>query len=207
MRADYLEGMKQLALALALALAAPAVSAAEKLPLAKISDYLNGIATARATFVQVNDDGSLSTGRFFIRRPGRMRFEYDPPDSGVVVARAGAVLIYDPKSNLPPETYPLRRTPLSIILARSVDLERARMVVGYDFDGTYTIVKAQDPDNPEYGWIEMFFSDDPVALVRWIIHDGNGGETTVELGEMTTGIPLSDTLFGSGSEGIVDPER
>ncbi|SEG08647.1 Outer membrane lipoprotein-sorting protein [Jhaorihella thermophila] len=199
--------LTRIVLAIAVLFSASLAGAAEKLPLSDISSYLNGITTAKATFRQVNDDGTISTGRLWLRRPGRMRFEYDPPDSGVVVSRAGAVVIHDPKSNQPPETYPLKRTPLSIILARQVDLGRARMVVAHDFDGQHTIVVAQDPEKPEYGRIEMYFADDPVHLTGWVIHDGNGGRTSVELGELETGMTLSDTLFQSGDGNLFGADR
>lgn len=189
--------MKKIAFALALCLCAPAAWAAEKLSLNEVSAYLNGITTAQASFTQINDDGSLSTGKLYLHRPGRMRFEYDPPDNALVLARAGAVLIVDPKSNQPPETYPLNRTPLSVILAKQVDLLRANMVVGHDFDGTSTIIRAQDPENPEYGSIEMLFTGSPVELRKWVIRDGSGGQTTVILGALETGINLSQGLFSA----------
>ncbi|MEM9197924.1 MAG: outer membrane lipoprotein carrier protein LolA, partial [Pseudomonadota bacterium] len=88
-------------------------AAAEQLKLADISDYLNTITTLKAPFEQINDDGSVSTGTLYIRRPGRMRFEYNPPEQALVIAAASAVVIFDDKSNQAPETYPLRRTPLS----------------------------------------------------------------------------------------------
>ena len=134
-----------------------------------------------------------------MHRPGKMRFEYDAPNSGVVIAGAGAVVIQDPKSNQPPETYPLKRTPLSLILARTVNLGQANMVVGHDFDGTSTIVRAQDPKNPEYGSIEMMFTDSPVELRKWVIHDGSGGKTTVILGGLETGVTLSSRLFNTSA--------
>ncbi len=195
--------MKPIALALALALSASAGWAGEKLSLTAISDYLNGLKTAQGPFTQINDDGSLSTGTLYMHRPGRMRFEYDPPDNAVVIAGGGAVTIHDPKSNQPPESYPLKRTPLSIILARQVDLGRANMVVGHGFDGTATIVTAQDPESPEYGSIDLMFTADPVELRKWVIHDGSGGQTTVIMGGLQTGGRLSSLLFttqaGAGS--------
>ena len=138
--------MKQFVFALALGattLASTVATAAEKLSLNEISAYLNSFATAQADFTQVNDDGSLSTGQLYLRRPGKVRFEY-ANNGGLVLAEAGTVAIMDPKSNQPPETYPLSRTPLSIILARSVNLARANMVVGHGFDGVSTIVRAHD---------------------------------------------------------------
>ncbi|NIZ12963.1 outer membrane lipoprotein carrier protein LolA [Phaeobacter sp. HF9A] len=192
--------MKQFVFALALgasALASTAASAAEKLSLNEISAYLNSFRTAKAAFTQVNDDGSLATGELYIRRPGKVRFEYGGPDAGLVLAEAGAVYIFDPKSNQPPETYPLERTPLSLILARTVDLGRANMVVGHDFDGVSTVVRAQDPKNPEYGNIELMFTDNPVQLRKWVIHGGSGEETTVVLGAMETGMSLKSSLFSA----------
>lgn len=178
---------------LSLALAMPAF--ADKLPLSEVSDYLNDLKTAEAKFTQINDDGSVSTGRVFIKRPGRVRFEYDPPEKAMVLASANTVAIFDGRSNQPPETYPLGRTPLSVILARNVDLARANMVVGHAYDGTATVVTAQDPEHPEYGSIEMVFTGDPVELRQWVINDNSGGRTTVILGEMHTGMSLKSSLF------------
>lgn len=174
---------------------------AEKLSLGAISGYLNQLNTAEGAFTQINGDGSISTGQIYIKRPGRMRFEYNAPDSTVVVAGANTVVIVDRKSNTPPETYPLNRTPLSLILARNVDLERARMVVGHAYDGTATKVIAQDPDNPDYGNIELMFTANPVELRQWVIHDGNGTSTTVILGDLSRGGSLPNRLFDTSRYG------
>ena len=189
--------MKRLLLASCIGLASAVPAWTEQIPLSDISRYLNGLQTATAPFTQINDDGSLSTGTLYIKRPGRVRFEYDPPEAAVVVAGAGAVVIFDPKSNTDPETYPLSRTPLSIILAPTVDLGRADMVTGHGFDGTATIVEAQDPENPEYGNIQLSFTGDPVELRKWVINDSGGGQTTVILQALETGGSLSDNLFNT----------
>ena len=121
-----------------------------------------------------------------------MRFEYD---DALVLASSGSIKIIDKKSNLPPESYALRRTPLSLILARNVDLGQAKMVVGHDYDGTATIVRAQDPKNPEYGSIELKFTSSPVELRQWVVSDSNGGRSTVILGELVKGGVLANQLF------------
>ncbi|MBB95736.1 MAG: cell envelope biogenesis protein LolA [Rhodobacteraceae bacterium] len=186
-------------LAITAALCAAGPVAAEKLSLPTLSDYLNGMRTAKAPFTQVSDDGTLSTGQLYLKRPGRARFEYDPPSDARVIAGGGVVAIVDPKSNQPAESYPLNRTPLSIILAPKVDLARANMVVGHAHDGTATIVTAQDPDHPDYGRIELMFTDKPVELRKWVIHDGSGTKTTVILGALETGMSLSDRLFSASA--------
>jgi len=196
--------MKALAIltsiALSVAMALPA--AAEKLSLAAISGYLNGMQTAQGAFTQINDDGTISTGRIYIKRPGRVRFEYDPPEATLVVADGDTVGIVDPKSNTGPEAYPLHRTPLKIILARNVDLTRERMVTGHASDGKSTTIRAQDPDNPEYGSIDLVFTADPVELRQWVINDSGGGRTTLVLGNLETGVQLANERFvipGKGS--------
>ncbi len=189
--------MRLIAFALAISLAAPAAWAADKLPLSEISKYLNDLKSVQTTFTQVNDDGSLSTGKLWLQRPGKMRFEYDPPNSAVVLANTGTVMIFDPKSNQPPEQYPLRRTPLSLVLDRNVNLGRANMVVGHDFDGTATVVTAQDPKNPETGRIELMFTSDPVELRKWVVHDEAGSQTTVLLGPLDKGGRLDQSLFST----------
>tara|TARA_R110002124_G_scaffold100168_5_gene246748 strand:+ start:91 stop:690 length:600 start_codon:yes stop_codon:yes gene_type:complete len=179
--------------ALTLALAAPAW--AEKLPLNTLSSYLNSMKTAQAKFTQIAADGSVSTGTLYIKRPGKMRFEYDPPTKSLVIADHNTVGIFDAKGDASPETYPLNRTPLNIILAANVDLSRARMVTGHSEDGPSTIVKAQDPQHPEYGHIELKFTGNPVQLRQWVVHDDSGSATTVVLGDLKTGMPLQQRLF------------
>ena len=176
-----------------LALSAPVL--AEKLSLGTLSKYLNGLTTVEADFTQVNSDGTVSTGRIFIKRPGRVRFEYNPPDKALVLAGGQQVAIFDGKSNVPPEQYPLKRTPLNLILAANVNLGKAKMVVGHTADATTTRVKAQDPENPEYGTIELVFSADPVELRQWVITDDLGSQTTVILGEMKKGGSMGEAMF------------
>lgn len=173
---------------------------AEKIPLATLSEYLNSLTTLEADFTQVNSDGTIATGKIFIKRPGRVRFEYAPPDRSLVIAGGQQVAIFDAKSNQPPEQYPLKRTPLNLILAEDIDLGRAKMVVGHSEDGTSTRVLAQDPENPDYGTIELVFTADPVELRQWVITDDLGAQTTVILGETKKGGNLGATLFDITAE-------
>lgn len=191
---------RRFALLAPLAFLVPLPVAAEKIPLGAISDYLNGLTTVETDFTQVNADGSISTGKLYIHRPGRVRFEYAPPDRSLVIAGGQQVAIFDAKSNQPPEQYPLKRTPLNLILAANIDLGRASMVMGHDSDGTSTRVRAQDPEHPEYGSIELVFTADPVELRQWVITDDLGAETTVVLGEMTKGGQLGARLFDISAE-------
>ena len=202
LKRPYIGGMNILRTLLApivvLALASPAL--AEKIPLAQLSGYLNSLTTAETDFTQVNADGTISTGKLFIRRPGRVRFEYAPPDKSLVLASAGTVAIFDAKSNQAPEQYPLTRTPLNLILAANVDLARNKMVVSHQEDKTSTQVVAQDPEHPEYGTIGLVFTANPLALRQWVITDDLGQQTTVILGALKKGENFQPSLFNIQSE-------
>lgn len=187
-----------LAPALLALMALPA--AAEKISLDQLSAYINGFTTAESGFTQINADGSKSRGTIYIKRPGRARFEYALPDDSLVIAGGGQVAIFDPKSNNPPEQFPLKRTPLNLILAAKVDLARTRMVVGYGADDRMTIVEAQDPDHPDYGTIKLYFTPDPITLRKWVITDGGGGQTTVELGALESGGAFPERYFDITAE-------
>lgn len=191
---------RRTALLAPLVLLLPLPAAAEIISLSALSDYLNGLTTVETDFTQVNSDGTISTGKIFIQRPGRARFEYGPPDRSLVIAGAGQVGIFDAKSNQPPERYPLKQTPLNLILGANIDLGQADMVIGHSDDGTSTRVLAQDPDFPEYGTIELVFTADPVELRQWVITDDLGSRTTVILGELKKGGKLAPALFDITAE-------
>lgn len=175
-------------------------ASAQQLSLPQISDYLNQLQTAQGGFTQINDDGTLSTGQIYIKRPGRIRFEYNPPQESLVMAGGGQLAIFDPRSNTGPDRYPLSQTPLNVILQRNVDLTAARMVTGSVSDGTITTVTVQDPDNPQYGNIQLVFTANPVELRQWIITDDLGNQTTMVLNDLTTGAAIGDIMFNITAE-------
>ena len=192
--------MKQTLLAplMALALASPVL--ADRLPLNNLSNYLNRMQTAKGTFTQINDDGTVTTGEILIKRPGRIRFEYNPPDNSLVMAGGGTVAVFDPKSNVPPQQFPLRRTPLNLILARNVDLKKSGAVVGHKDDGTATTVTVPDPKHPEYGSIQLKFTPNPIQLRQWIITNDAGQQTTVILGDLQQGVSIGSRPFSITTE-------
>lgn len=184
-----------LALPLAFAGLAASPSLAQQLSLGEVSNYLNSFTSAEGEFTQINSDGTISTGTVFIKRPGRVRFEYNPPEESLVVAGGGQVAIFDPRSDGGADRYPLNQTPLKIILERNIDLGRSGMVTRHVSDGTTTTVTAQDPDNPEYGNIQMVYTAAPVELRQWIVTDDTGQQTTVILGDLEKDGRVPDILF------------
>ena len=179
--------------ALCVILTSPVV--AEKISLNEISSYFNAMTTAEAQFLQITDTGETSTGRLFIRRPGRIRFEYDPPEATLVVVGGGQVAVFDPKSRDEPQRFPLRHSPLNLVLEREVDLAQRDMVVAHFEAESQTAVTLQDAENPDYGFIQLIFTNNPVQLREWIVQDNSGGRTQIVLDSLTEGGRLSNVLF------------
>ncbi len=184
-----------LSVLLATGLAPAAIAQTKPLSLEEISGYLNSLLDAKGAFTQINPDGSLSKGTFYLKRPGRMRFEYAGRDAPLVVAGQGQLAIFDKKSNAGPQQYPLRRTPLHIILQEKVNLNRSGMVTGHSHDGTATIITAQDPEHPNLGNVKLVFTDSPTELRQWIVTDESGRQTTVILGKLDRAGRIPARLF------------
>ena len=179
----------------ALPLAAPALANTKPLSLNQISEYLNNLTSAKGAFTQVNPDGTLSKGTFYIKRPGRMRFEYTAPNDALVIAGQSRLAIFDGRSNAGPQQYPLRKTPLHIILKKNVNLNASGMVTAHQHDGTSTSITAQDPENPNFGNVKLVFTDKPTELRQWIVTDESGQKTTMVLGKLDKTARIPGRLF------------
>ena len=193
---QYIQIMiKQFTFACAVLVATTGQGWADKISLPVLSKYLNGLTTVQAQFTQINSDGTLSTGKILIKRPGKIRFEYDPPNNALVMASAGALAIFDPKGNPQPESYPLNKTPLGLLLDKNIDLQRANMVVGHIYDGTATQVSVQDPEHPERGRMDLVFTGPTPELRQWVVHNENGEQTIVVLNDVQRDVAIRDYLF------------
>lgn len=190
--------IRRLVLAATLALS-PLAASAQELSLQEISDYLNSFRTARGGFTQVSADGAIDTGTIQIKRPGRIRFDYDS-GAAMFIAGGGQVAVFDAASNEGPERFPLSETPLSIILADVIDFNRSGMITGHTSDGTTTTVTAQDPQHPDYGTIQLVFTANPVELRQWVVTDQSGSQTTVILNDVATGMQIGDRPFNIQAE-------
>ncbi|MEL6234779.1 MAG: outer membrane lipoprotein carrier protein LolA [Pseudomonadota bacterium] len=181
--------------ALALLVTAPAAWAQSGADLQRISTYLNAITTLTGNFVQTNPDGTVNEGRFFIRKPGLMRFEYEPPNMALVIADGVWVGVVDRASNSDAQRYPISETPLDLLLRDRVNLAQEGTVQRIDKANGQLRVTAGDPDDPGSGALTLVFSDRPLELRQWIVMDENGQVTTVLLSEMRRGIDLNRALF------------
>lgn len=171
---------------------------AQKISLNALSNYLNSLTTVQSEFTQIDPSGTISSGTVYIQRPNRVRFDYKGSNQ-LVLASGGQVAVFDAKSNQGPQIYPLNKTPLSIILAPNINLRTTGMVTGHSERKNTTVVRAQDPANPQYGNIEMVFTS-PTELRQWIVTDDTGKKTTVILGQLHKGVKFKPSTFAIQSE-------
>ena len=175
------------------ALTAPA-PAQEGRDLARISAYLNALDTAEGEFVQIDPNGETSDGRFFIDRPGRIRFEYTPPNPALVVSDGVWVVVYDMR-DCSKQTAPLSSTPLQLLLQENINLRQDRAVESIDRRPGQMRVTAIDPDAPQNGSITLIFNENPLELRQWIVTDAEGRSTTVALSDVRRGVDISVGKF------------
>jgi outer membrane lipoprotein-sorting protein len=175
---------------LTLAPAAPALaqSATAALPPAdlalvnKATAYLNSLKDMQGRFEQVSPRGATSTGDLYLSRPGKARFQYDPPSGLVVVADGRRVSVSDSRLKTF-NSAPLAATPLAVLLAPRVRLDQDVDVtrVGRLRDGFYLTARKTSGQAQTEGSITMEFGNDPVVLRGWTLVDGQGQATKVQV--------------------------
>lgn len=161
----------------------------------KISAYLNSIHSLKSTFVQLGPQGQLDQGEFYLEKPGRLRFSYEPPNPTLIVATGGRVYVKNARLNTV-DHYDIDDTPLGLLLNSDVDLKNNRAVTGIDIQSDALIVHARTSNNRQQGNITLVFSPPPdIELRQWTVRDNQGGTTTVALHGLATGVALDDSLF------------
>jgi len=160
----------------------------------KATVYLQGLKSVTGRFTQASFNGSTSTGVFYMQRPGKARFQYDPPAQMVVISDGYNVSVVDARLKTH-DQYPLGRTPLIILLARQVRLDGTVVVTQVDKTADGFSITARDGHKEAAGRITLDFSNSPIALRGWSVIDAQGRETKVTLGALTPVSDLDPNLF------------
>lgn len=172
-----------------------ALSADDRAAVERAQAYFQTMSAAQGTFVETGPGGRRAEGRFYIQRPGRMRFEYDTPAGLVVVSDGNNVMRYDPRLNVFRQA-PLSQTPLSVFLGRNVNIEEGVRVdrVSRMASGAFAIL-ARDARRPNEGSVVLAFAGSPVRLMEWTITDPQGQRTRTQLTTLEPASRLSASLF------------
>jgi outer membrane lipoprotein-sorting protein len=174
--------------------AAAPLSPRDETDIARIETYLNGLKTLKAHFIQATQDGQISEGTAWLQRPGRMRFQYDPPSPFLLIASHG-VLTFNDSALQQTSNIPLSRTPLGILLADTVTLSGAVTITALQRLPGQIQVSLVRTESPGDGSLTLIFADNPLALKQWTVIDAQRRETHVTLYNVQLGGSFDQQLF------------
>ena len=167
-----------------------------------VNAYLNNIEHMEGDFIQINPDSTISEGRFYIRRPGRFRFDYTKPDSLLVVSDSVWLGIIDRELDTL-DRYPIRYSPHYVLFKDNVNLLEDARILGIDFYEKFLVLSIEGLTDEEIGEITLHFhvrdniteSNTNLELYEWYIIDAQGLETNVKLNNVVHGKIAENSYF------------
>lgn len=160
-----------------------------------VNDYLNSVKSAIAPFTQEDSNGKSSSGRFYLQKPGKFRFESDDKNYPLTVADGTSIAVFDNKSNKGPQIYPIGMTPVSLISKSNVDLTQSKFITNITKDGGDALITMADPERPNYGSITVRVRLKDPRIKGWVATSQAGETTKVTFPEFHTGVQMNPDLF------------
>jgi len=193
--------------AAALGLAMPQLAAAEtaqaaqltdadKADIARVEGYLNSMSSVKASFQQFTQSEGLAFGRIFLRRPGRLRVEYDPPSEILLIADGTLLSYYDAELNHI-EQVPLKLSPMWFLLRENVKLGGDVTVTSFKKAANSILIGIVQSDEPDAGSVLLELGAKPMELRQWTITDSAGSQVRVGLYNAEFGVQLGPALFAT----------
>ena len=178
----------------------------QKADLGAVETYLNDVKTMTGKFDQYAPDGSFTTGEFALERPGRLRFDYDPPSQVLIVADGYWLTMVDAYSRQL-SRWPINDTPLGVLVKKDINLEQDVDILGLE-DGAGVIrLTVADKKEPGKGTMTMVFTKRPLELRQWRVKDAQGQITTVTLSDTRQNVAVDPSLFTYKDPRPVQPFR
>jgi len=170
-------------------------NATQRTQIDKVSAYLSSIQQLVGDFVQVGPDGSRIRGEFYIQKPGKVRFDYEPPSRIEIIADGQSVVVRDRKLATQ-DLYPLSQTPLRFLLSERIDLLKETNIVGVRADDTFVTITIEETQ-PLVGTsrLMMMVGAKDFKLKQWTITDPQGYDTTVAVSNLDNSKRPDPSLF------------
>jgi len=163
----------------------------------RINAYFNGITNLQGSFDQVDSTNKHTSGRFYVQRPGKIRFDYAPPSALRIVAD-GAFLAIEDSDLKTVEKYPIKSTPFRLLLTDAVDLGRDARIVGVESEEGTLAISLEDNGGDAAGTIKLTFDNGPeLRLKQWLITDAQGLTTLVTVDNIVSGRKVAADFFTS----------
>jgi outer membrane lipoprotein-sorting protein len=170
-------------------------NAGQRAQVDKVSAYLSSMQQLVGDFVQLGPDGSRVRGEFYMQKPGKIRFEYEPPSRIEIVADGQSVVVRDRKLATQ-DLYPLSQTPLRFLLSDRIDLLRETNVVGVRVDDTFVTITIEEQQALiGTSRLMMMVGAKDFQLKQWTITDPQGYDTTVAVSNLDNSKRPDPSLF------------
>lgn len=187
--------IRLVAVLLAVPLLAAAVEPADRRhEIARIEDWLNGLESLTARFVQFAPDGGRASGDLLFERPDKMRLDYDPPSPILIVAN-GFELVYVDRKLEQTSHILTSSTPLGFLLEDQISFTGDVTVTDFARRDGQILVTVIETEEPEQGSITLYFDEDPLQLRRWAVTDAQGLTTHIVLEQVRLDVPIDDDAF------------
>lgn len=167
----------------------------------KINNFFNTLTTLEGRFIQTDSGNNKTRGNFYVKRPGRIRFDYDSPSNLRIVSDSKWLSIEDHDLSTF-DRYPLESTPFKLLLKKKVNLHEDADLIDFFKGDDLIIVTVSDKVEKDNGKIKLFFSTPEIQLKEWIITDPQGLDTRVQLTDVTAGKRIKPGFFVVSDETI-----
>ena len=180
-------------------LAAPAlVAAAPSAELSQVQQHLRSVESMTAAFSQTDRTGKVLTGTLTLKKPGKIRFQYEKGVPILIVSDGKSLWFLD-YSVGQKQRWPIGGSPLAVLLDPSRDIGKVAAIVQTD-NPRIVAVDVVDPKHPEYGRISMVFARNPAApgglmLQGWVALDSQNNRTTIRLSNQRFNANIGDGMF------------
>jgi outer membrane lipoprotein-sorting protein len=172
----------------------PALSPEQTAAVDEIGNYINGFRTLQGDFTQTSPKGIVSKGVFYLSKPGKMRFEYSPPNPFIIVSDGSWVTIKN-RAKDRADQYPLSQTPLRLVLDDDVNIYKEADILDVQSGDGLVTVTLEDKKKMVPGHLILSYDEKQKALQQWIVVDGQGRRTTVSLENVVAGVQTDPKLF------------
>lgn len=166
----------------------------QKALVSRIETFVNNITTVEAGFVQMSGNGGFARGTLYLQRPGRMRFEYEPPVPYLLVSN-GTFFIYVDKELEQVTHLPLSKTPAHLLLRENFSLSDGLVLTGFKEEGSVVKIEVGDSEYSDLGRVTLTFNRDPLSLKSWTVLDPQAQRIQVTLINPLYGKKLDKSLF------------
>lgn len=170
------------------------LSAEDRADVARVEAYFNTITSMRSSFLQSSSTGLVARGKVWLRRPGRMRFEYDPP-SPILITSDGILVTYQDIELKQTNQVPLFTSPLSVLVDDRVSFNESLVVEEVRKDSNVLRLVVRQRDEPDQGHVILVFQDRPLSLKQWTIVDAQQVSVKVALLDPEFGVQMANELF------------